>query len=151
MAALLRVAGGAALIIDYGQDAPLKYSLQAVRNHEYWNVLDNPGEADITAHVDFSALRRAFEAMPPPSESDKKIIAHPLVRQRILLREMGLEGRLQQLLDACKDDEAKQEHIVSGAVRLIDDETDESMGVLFKCFCLAEEKIGVPLGFYKDE
>ena len=54
--------GGAALIIDYGhaQDA-FGDTLQAVRDHAFADPLAEPGEADLTAHVDFAALaaRRA--------------------------------------------------------------------------------------------
>jgi SAM-dependent MidA family methyltransferase len=49
--------GGAALFIDYGYDEPgIGDTLQAVRRHEYDEVLAHPGEADLTAHVDFAAL-----------------------------------------------------------------------------------------------
>ncbi len=52
--------GGVALIIDYGH---LRHgfgdTVQAVRNHAFTPVLDNPGEADLTSHVDFEALGHA--------------------------------------------------------------------------------------------
>jgi len=47
----------AALFIDYGHAAPaLGSSLQAVRAHRYDDPLQAPGEADITAQVDFAAV-----------------------------------------------------------------------------------------------
>ena len=49
--------GGAALIIDYGQDLPLESSLQAIKGHRFVHPLSRPGEADLSCHVDFSALR----------------------------------------------------------------------------------------------
>jgi hypothetical protein len=49
--------GGAALIIDYGQDAPYESSLQAIRRHAFVPLLQAPGIADISNRVDFSALR----------------------------------------------------------------------------------------------
>jgi SAM-dependent MidA family methyltransferase len=49
--------GGAALFIDYGYDEPgIGDTLQAVRRHGYDDVLAHPGEADLTAHVDFATL-----------------------------------------------------------------------------------------------
>lgn len=51
--------GGAALIIDYGQDRLLESSLQAIRKHNFVHPLSSPGEADLSCHVDFSALRQA--------------------------------------------------------------------------------------------
>lgn len=49
--------GGAALIVDYGYDGPaLGETLQAVKGHATANPFDAPGEHDLTAHVDFTAL-----------------------------------------------------------------------------------------------
>ena len=49
--------GGAALFIDYGyKKSAAGDSLQAVMNHQYCEVLDNIGMADITAHVDFERI-----------------------------------------------------------------------------------------------
>ena len=54
--------GGAALVIDYGhaESAPGD-TLQAVGRHVYADVLGAPGRVDLTAHVDFQALKRAVE------------------------------------------------------------------------------------------
>lgn len=49
--------GGAALVIDYGRDRPYPASLAAIRDHGFVNMLSAPGLADLSAHVDFSALR----------------------------------------------------------------------------------------------
>jgi SAM-dependent MidA family methyltransferase len=52
--------GGAAVIVDYGYDAPGgEDTFQAVRNHAYADPLADPGEVDLTAHVDFAALAKA--------------------------------------------------------------------------------------------
>jgi NADH dehydrogenase [ubiquinone] 1 alpha subcomplex assembly factor 7 len=60
LAAAVAVRGGAALIIDYGYARPAPGdTLQALRRHAPHNVLDDPGSADITAHVDFDAISRA--------------------------------------------------------------------------------------------
>lgn len=49
--------GGAALVIDYGRDKPYADSLQAIKDHHFVPVLSQPGLADLSAHVDFSALK----------------------------------------------------------------------------------------------
>ncbi len=49
--------GGAALVIDYGRDQPYADSLQAIKDHSFVPVLSQPGLADLSAHVDFSALK----------------------------------------------------------------------------------------------
>ncbi|MFT4960482.1 MAG: NADH dehydrogenase [ubiquinone] 1 alpha subcomplex assembly factor 7 [Paracoccaceae bacterium] len=54
--------GGAALIVDYGDWRSLGDTLQAVRNHEPTDPLADPGQADLTAHVDFEALAIAARA-----------------------------------------------------------------------------------------
>ncbi len=55
--------GGAGLFIDYGYLRPgVGDTLQAVRRHEYEDMLASPGEADLTAHVDFPALAAAAHA-----------------------------------------------------------------------------------------
>ncbi|SNR57093.1 class I SAM-dependent methyltransferase [Paracoccus sediminis] len=51
--------GGAAILIDYGGWNGLGDTFQAVRNHAPENPLDHPGEADLTAHVDFAPLAAA--------------------------------------------------------------------------------------------
>ena len=49
--------GGTALVIDYGHmSTGFGDTLQAVRMHEYDPPLANPGEADLTSHVDFQHL-----------------------------------------------------------------------------------------------
>lgn len=49
--------GGAALIVDYGYDGPaVGETLQAVKRHGFANPFDNPGDQDLTAHVDFTTL-----------------------------------------------------------------------------------------------
>lgn len=52
----------AALYIDYGHTTPtLGATLQAVRGHRYEHIFTSPGEADLSAQVDFSELAAAAE------------------------------------------------------------------------------------------
>ena len=53
--------GGVALIVDYGGWGGTGDTFQAVRGHRKVDPLATPGDADLTAHVDFAAL-----AAPPP-------------------------------------------------------------------------------------
>ena len=48
--------GGCALIIDYGDWVSLGDTLQALKAQEHIDPLTTPGEADLTAHVDFAAI-----------------------------------------------------------------------------------------------
>jgi NADH dehydrogenase [ubiquinone] 1 alpha subcomplex assembly factor 7 len=50
---------GAGLIIDYGySDNVSGDTFQALKNHHYHDPLQEPGSADLTAHVNFSILQR---------------------------------------------------------------------------------------------
>ena len=53
----------ATLIIDYGHSAPaFGDTLQAIRAHNYEDPFYAPGEADLTAQIDFTALANAVKA-----------------------------------------------------------------------------------------
>ncbi len=55
--------GGAALVIDYGySNGERGDTFQAVRGHAFADPLAEPGETDLTAHVDFAALASAANA-----------------------------------------------------------------------------------------
>jgi len=55
--------GGAALVIDYGySNGERGDTFQAVRGHVFADPLAEPGETDLTAHVDFAALASAANA-----------------------------------------------------------------------------------------
>lgn len=51
--------GGAAIVVDYGTWDGRGDSLQALRRHAPDGILSHPGEADLTAHVDFAPLAGA--------------------------------------------------------------------------------------------
>ncbi len=57
LASRISLHGGAALVIDYGQDGPYQSSLQAISRHQFVGLLESPGQADISNRVDYSALR----------------------------------------------------------------------------------------------
>ncbi len=83
---------GAALVIDYGylEAGPMGGdTFQAVRGHAYADPLEAPGEADLTAHVDFAALARAAEG--------QGAVAWPATTQGIWLERMGIVERAHAL------------------------------------------------------
>ncbi|MFD1787717.1 class I SAM-dependent methyltransferase [Sphingomonas floccifaciens] len=78
--------GGAALVIDYGYEGPaIGETLQAVKGHAPANPFDTPGEADLTAHVDFATLAEAARA--------EGAEVHGPVSQGDFLRALGIDGR----------------------------------------------------------
>ena len=116
--------GGAALIIDYGHDAPRDgSSLQAVRSHQKVDPFTAPGEADLTAHVDFAALT------PIAAARGCKWLG--TLTQGRWLREMGIEARAAALAAASPGQAAA---INAAKDRLIG---EDQMGELFKVMGLA--------------
>jgi len=171
----IRIAGqgGAALIIDYGNDGAVASSLVGIRRHEYVSPLAFPGEADLSAHVDFAALRRTVEDVNKRLPSGTVgVVAYPLVRQRELLRELGLgpyvedmletlEKRKRKLLaDAAGKSEEERLKAAAGAQELEQQQQallavfhrlvgleDGQMGGVYKAFCIARKDMETPVGF----
>ena len=122
--------GGAALIIDYGraESAP-GASLQAVRRHQRHEVLDDPGCADLTAHVDFAALAQAARAAGAASLG-------PVIQGAFLGR-LGLAERAETLLRGAGP--AQRRDIEAARARLAG---PEQMGELFKVLAIAQPRLG---------
>ncbi|MCF8482845.1 MAG: SAM-dependent methyltransferase [Rhodospirillum sp.] len=127
--------GGAALFLDYGtaRSAPGD-SLQALRRHAFAPVLADPGEADLTAHVDFEAL--AGTAVDAGARVDG------VMRQGPFLQALGLEQRAQTLLASAA---ARQREDITSAVRRLIDPAE--MGTLFKVFGLRHPALALLPGF----
>lgn len=116
--------GGAALFIDYGHDELRDGStLQAVRQHLKVDPFTNPGEADLTAHVDFATLA--------PIAQSRGVKWLGTVPQGRWLRELGIETRADALAAVAPQHAAA---IHSAKERLIG---EGQMGVLFKVMGLA--------------
>ncbi|MGE5147202.1 MAG: class I SAM-dependent methyltransferase [Candidatus Eiseniibacteriota bacterium] len=127
--------GGAALVIDYGHGASsVGDTLQAVRQHRYADVLAEPGEADLTAHVDFAAFGEAARAAGAG--------VHGPVEQGRFLRLLGIETRAAAL--ARHATPAQAEAIEQATRRLID---PMEMGRLFKVLALGRAALPPPPGF----
>jgi len=122
MAALARriaAGGGAALVVDYGHAVPAAGdTLQAVRRHAYADPLDAPGEADLTAHVDFAALAAA-------AREAGAAVAGP-VEQGAFLGALGLHARAEALSRARP---YRAADVAAAAARLA---APDAMGRLFK-------------------
>jgi NADH dehydrogenase [ubiquinone] 1 alpha subcomplex assembly factor 7 len=126
--------GGAALIIDYGYDGPaLGETFQAVRAHEFVDPFADPGEQDLTAHVDFGTLGAAAEL--------SGITVHGPCGQGQWLARLGLAERT-AALSAVKPDRAEQ--FASERDRLC---SDNAMGRLFRVMGLTAKGWPEPDGF----
>lgn len=126
--------GGAALAIDYGHARPgFGDTLQALARHAFVDPLADPGSADLTAHVDFSALARAAAA--------EGAAVHGPVDQRDFLRAMGLDARAERL--KAKADAAQAAAIDAAHARLTDPGR-RGMGSLFKAMGVAAPGLPLP-------
>jgi NADH dehydrogenase [ubiquinone] 1 alpha subcomplex assembly factor 7 len=127
LASHIRDHGGAGIIIDYGYLGEAHHdTLQALKAHLFHPVLSDPGEADITAHVDFTSL------MEIAREAGHQV--GPLVNQGEFLIRMGAQLRLEMLLRQATP--AQREPLISGLERLI---SPQAMGELFKVMGFASD------------
>jgi SAM-dependent MidA family methyltransferase len=132
VATRIQAQGGCALIIDYGDWHQTGDTLQALRAHKKVSPLDTPGQADLTAHVDFETLAQAA-----------RTCAHSaLIPQGIFLERLGITQRAQTLA-AKLSGPALQSHIAAHR-RLTH---PEEMGNLFKVMALYQQGSTPPPGF----
>ena len=125
---------GAALIVDYGPASPTPGpTLQALRRHKKHEVLDEPGTADLTAHVDFQSLAQSAIAAG--------CAAHGPVPQGPFLNALGIEVRAAQLAEAAP---GAATALTAARKRLTE---PQEMGALFKALALTSPDLGPPAGF----
>ncbi len=119
IADLLNRRGGTMMLIDYGYEKTRTgETLQAVANHKFADPLQNPGAADISAHVNFDALIAAAK--------NRGASAQMAGTQGQVLEQMGIAQRAEKLMAANPD---KATSIKTDLNRLI---APDQMGDLFK-------------------
>lgn len=132
--------GGATLIIDYGHiDSALGDTFQAVRGHDYADPLQAPGEADLTAHVDFAALRRNAQSAGAR--------VHGPVTQAVFLRRLGIEMRAARLKESAT---AEQRADIDAALGRLT-AGGKGMGELFKVLAVGNPKLAALPAFDSQE
>jgi NADH dehydrogenase [ubiquinone] 1 alpha subcomplex assembly factor 7 len=123
--------GGLALIIDYGGWRALGDTFQALKANAFADPLAEPGDADLTAHVDFQAL-----ALSAPG------LSHRYTTQGALLAALGIQARAARLAQNLAGP-ALQSHRAATA-RLTG---PGDMGDLFKALALYPPAAPLPPGF----
>jgi NADH dehydrogenase [ubiquinone] 1 alpha subcomplex assembly factor 7 len=130
--------GGAALVIDYGHAASgVGETLQAIGKHAYADPLADPGNVDLTAHVDFRALAVAVQAMGAETFG-------PIDQAQFLTR-LGIETRATALKKKATSRGAAAD--IDAALARLVGQGRTGMGELFKVACFAHASVGVPPGF----
>jgi len=127
---------GAALIIDYGHAwYGLGETFQAVAGHSFTDPLRAPGEADLTAHVDFAALAQSAQIIGGR--------IHGPISQRDLLRGLGIDKRAAALKTRAPERAAE----IDQALARLTATGPRGMGELFKALAIADSKLGKLPGF----
>ncbi|MFC5342778.1 class I SAM-dependent methyltransferase [Brevundimonas staleyi] len=132
LGALVHQASGAALLIDYGRDRPGPGdTLQGLWRHSKVDVLEKPGEADLTQWADFPAVLEAA------IRSGADVTG--CLGQGAFLRRLGIEARAERLSSARP---ASAPVIARQLDRLI---APDQMGELFKAAAIfSPRSLSVP-------
>ena len=128
---------GAALVIDYGHaESSIGDTLQALSRHGFVDPLAAPGETDLTAHVDFQALREAAER--------EGARVHGPVPQGEFLRRLGIAERAAKLKARATPQQATD---IDAALARLTEAGPTGMGELFKVMAFADPALGNLPGF----
>jgi SAM-dependent MidA family methyltransferase len=134
LASRLASKGGAGLVIDYGHARSGRGdTLQAVRGHRFSPVLADPGEQDLTSHVDFEAVQRAAR--------EAGAAVTPVVAQGEWLERLGIERRAQALT---RSNPERANDVEQALQRLT---AADQMGELFKIVAIHAPEWPPPAGF----
>lgn len=126
--------GGAALVIDYGHGkSGSGDTLQAVRRHRFAPVLADPGEQDLTSHVDFQAVEEAAAAAGAAVTL--------LLTQGEWLERLGIAARASAL---AKSHPERASDLEAARSRLCD---PLQMGTMFKVMAIHSPQWPAPSGF----
>src|SRR5919108_3022190 len=103
---------------------------QAIARHSFTDPLKDPGQADVTAHVDFQALARAAE--------DLGARVHGPVTQGEFLKRLGIEARAAGLMAKASPEISAD---IAGALKRLTDSGRGGMGSMFKALAISEPRI----------
>ena len=137
IAARVMTEGGAALLVDYGYSGPaFGDTLQAVKHHAFADPLAEPGDTDLTVHVDFARVAAAAR--------DCGAVVHGPVPQGGFLRALGIDARATALQARASETQAAD---IESALRRLTDEIPDAMGGLFKVLAIAHPTLSALPGF----
>ncbi|KAJ2630659.1 hypothetical protein H4R22_002519 [Coemansia sp. RSA 1290] len=117
---------GMGLVVDYGQNWTQGDTFRGIKSHKFANPLSSPGSMDLTADVDFSYLSYAANGLAQ---------CHGPMEQGAFLHAMGIQARLQQLLQTTRETQMHK-RLVECYKRLTD---PHSMGRIYKVMAVLPE------------
>ena len=136
LGARLAKQGGAALFIDYGHPVDrLRRHAAGVARPSHVDPLTDPGECDLTAHVDFAAMARSARAAGAA--------VHGPIDQGDFLRALGVDVRARALGERAPERAGE----IEAARRRLVGKGDNEMGALFKAMVVANRAVPAPPGF----
>src|SRR5665213_4325641 len=141
IATRVRDQDGAALIIDYGHTrSDAGDTFQAIARHCFADPLKNPGQADVTAHVDFQALTLAAE--------DVGARVHGPVAQGEFLTRLGIETRAVTLMAKTTPEVSDD---IAGGLKRLTGTGRGGMGSMFKVLAISEPHLISLAGFSEEK
>jgi len=156
IASKIEECGGAALIIDYGKEGSGD-TLRAFKRHKQAHPLSSPGGIDVTADVDFAALREAvnngmdiMRAMEREAEAeaaeqrgtaltDAPFAFGPVTQGRFLMK-MGAVDRVVALIEKDSTTDEQAEDLCNALERLTQ---PDHMGERYKVLAIARKRDGI--------
>ena len=160
IASRIEECGGAALIIDYGKEGSGD-TLRAFKRHKQAHPLSSPGGIDVTADVDFAALREAVnngmdkmrqikreaeaEAAAEAAEqsgaalTDAPVAFGPVTQGEFLMK-MGAVDRVVALIEKDSTTDKQAEDLCNALERLTQ---PEHMGERYKVLAIARKRDGI--------
>ena len=120
------------LVADYGEDHSFSNSLRAIKEHRKLetNWLNIPGEADLSAYVDFAALKAVVKQYP-------ELQAMGPIPQGAFLESMGISLRLDMLLQKATVEQGTR--LESEVERLV---SPLEMGEIYKFLYIGTASLG---------
>ena len=126
--------GGAAIVIDYGYEGPaVGDTLQAVRDHQFADPFVQPGESDLTTHVDFTMIGNMAR------QAGLRVLGP--VGQGAFLHQLGIDQRAAQLGQGAP---GRAQEVETARRRLTG---EDAMGTLFKAMAWVHPDWADPAGF----
>jgi SAM-dependent MidA family methyltransferase len=109
-----------------------------------WQVLESPGEVDLSAWVDFSSVRQAVV-----EEAGGEAVVHGPITQAHFLRSLGIDARLEALLPNASPKQAGR--LKQGFARLVGSSGEgglqDGMGSTYKAMVIAHKDLPTPVAF----
>ena len=124
----IRKNSGVIIVIDYGYLPPINYStLQSVKFHRRTNILEDPGNQDITSLVNFQDLLEIAKG--------NNLNIYGPISQQAFLKKYGIEDRKKKIL--MKASKQQKDIIEKGYETLI---AQDQMGDIFKFLIISTYK-----------